>query len=217
MYYFLQNNDLSELKLSGGIQVWGAKQETLEEQALKELNIFSKENKHGRKDNNLEEGEIDEQIVANRNDKLTEPTLDLDAYIKTQEALKKRQEFHKSLACTNVNTEIANRIAKKLAKPSAKRKKIKSRVVHSRETPIPSCDILDDPNSVKNNFNDIEQETVDVPAKKRKLNNNEATKIQDSLSTFEDNTVSINSEIGNSQDNSGSEYVPSEEEYGQLI
>lgn len=184
--YLLQNSDLDELRLHEGIQVWGTKQETLEEQALKELDIFSEEKSNLKRrvgEEYLEEGEIFENSTSKTNDKLPQPSLDLETYIKSQESLRKRQLFQKSLACTNASKEIADRISNKLKRPSKKQKK-------SEEKSITKC------HEVSNapEFKDIDDKVI--------YNNNIINDSED--------------QCGNQEDNSGSEYIPSDIEFGEL-
>lgn len=217
---YFQNNDLSELSLTEGIQVWGAKQETLEEQALKELSIFSDENnKHTEKQQNieLEEGEIVETTTSKITGKLPEPSLDITAYIKAQEALKKRQAFQKTLACTRASKEIADRISKKLERSIKKRKKtvlVNNELAESVKT-----------NEITKNDNnalpEIEQEDLEelqiAPKRRRKSKNEKHSKGEDAIISDileENDAIGTGSDIDDTQEDTGSEYVPSENELG---
>lgn len=177
-------DDLDDLRLAEGIQVWGTKQETLEEQALKELDIFSEENKiHREKQHeDLEEGKlVDSTKYESSETKLPQPSLNLEAYLKTQEDLRKRQAFKKTLACTDASKEIANRISQKLNRSSKKRK----------------------------------AKTTSITTKKQKL--------PETLEVTDNDNVVTTSESDHLVDNSfenldsGSEYIPSENEIGKLL
>lgn len=210
---YLQNNVLSELSLTEGIQVWGAKQETLEEQALKELNIFSdKNNKHTDKHQNveLEEGEITETTTLKKTSKLPEPSLDLNAYIKAQEALKKRQAFQKTLACTTASKEIADRISKKLERSLKKR--TKSVLVNNKlADSVTSNQITENEN---NALQEVEQENLEelqiAPKRRKKSKNEKHSIISDILE--ENDAIDHGSDNDDTQEDTGSEYVPSENE-----
>ncbi|KAJ8971305.1 hypothetical protein NQ314_000783 [Rhamnusium bicolor] len=89
------NDDLKELSLSQGINVWSTNQDVLEEQALKELEKFAEEHNKQNLDN-LEDGEIIDNTSGISNYKKSgEAVLDIESYIKRQEELKKRQEYKK--------------------------------------------------------------------------------------------------------------------------
>lgn len=209
------------MNLSEGIQVWGAKQETLEAQALKELNIFSDENNQykGKLQNvELEEGEIIETTISKNPDKLPEPSLNLEAYIKAQEALKKRQIFKKTLTCTSASKEIANRITKKLERSLNKRKKTVLGKNHKWTDSVQSGEITKINNNV---LQEVEQEDsgeVQIAPKRRKKTNNEnhsgSKELAISLLVDENEEVDSDGEYDNNQEDSGSEYVPSENELG---
>lgn len=146
----------------------------LEKQALTELDIFSKENsklKNSTENEDLEEGEIVDTAPEN-NKKTADVTLDLDSYIKTQEALKKVQDFKKSLVKEN---------EKKLSdKKAAKIKKHKKRKI--------------------------------VQEKDSNLLSNEDIAVVDNLE--ENSQVDVADGEDEKTVESGSEYVPSEDELG---
>ncbi|XP_044263689.1 DNA excision repair protein ERCC-6-like [Tribolium madens] len=109
-----QEQELTELTLAQGINVWGENQQTLEEQALEEINIFTQQN--ATKD--VEEGEIVE-------DKKKEnfSSLDITSYIKRQEELRKIQEYKKTLQVKdNKSKIIADKITEKQKRSLKKRK-----------------------------------------------------------------------------------------------
>lgn len=126
----------------------------------------------------MEDGEISDTTIL-QDSKLPQPTLDLEAYIKTQEALKKRQAFKKSLACTDASKEIADKISKKNKRSSKRSKKENEVTVNNNKSIISKPD----------NAGNISEHNLDVIA------NQDITKHQ---------------ECENPNDNSGSEYIPSD-------
>lgn len=92
-------DNIDDLNLLEGIQVWGANQDVFEEQAIKELQFFAENQKGDRKESNLilEEGEI----LENESEKSKETALDLNKYIKDQELLRKKQELFYSTCGSN--------------------------------------------------------------------------------------------------------------------
>ncbi|CAH1099563.1 unnamed protein product [Psylliodes chrysocephalus] len=114
-----EDNELETLLVSENINVWAKNQTALEEQALKELHTFSKEFKKSQ-DDPLEEGELEETEEIQYQNQIPEQSLNIEAYIKHQVELKKRQDFNKSL-----NVENHNLVIKKCKKVKKKRKTIK--------------------------------------------------------------------------------------------
>lgn len=173
--------------------MWGAKQETLEEQALKALDIFSEEhNKSDLQNEKLEEGEISETQISENSKTVPSSSLDIDHYIKTQEALQKRQAYKKSLACTDVSKEIAKKISEKLGKPSKRRRK----------------DVDTSTKRKRNNFDIISPVEDVIETNKSTLNNNNSD-IMFPLTHDK-------SEESQDPNESGSEYIPSEHEFGKI-
>lgn len=126
---------MPELENFEGITVWGQEQEVLENQALVELENFAKESKslhQSDKESKLEEGEIiDESEPQSKCN-----TLNVEAYIKRQEELRKIQEYRKSLiektnAAKSSKPDVKNlpeskssgHVGKKAAKSKPKRAK----------------------------------------------------------------------------------------------
>lgn len=171
--FAFQNTNLEELSLLEGIQVWSAEQKTLEEQALKELDIFSQENKT---DNKLVQ---DDAIKTNSqtNDKLPQVSLDLEKYIQTQEALKERQSFQKIVSSTSTK-EKTKATSKNICRPAKRRKKGNDEV----------C-------STTMNTSSFNQENMQI------------------VELFDNNHVKKD----NFNEDSGSEYVPSEGEIGKYV
>jgi SNF2 family DNA or RNA helicase len=115
MYFdFLKEEELTELSLEQGISVWGKNQETLEQQALVELNIFAQQNDT----NELEDGEVVEDKKPN-----IYASLDINSYLKRQEELRKIQEYKKTLQVSSKSKVIADKISEKCSK-NFKRKKV---------------------------------------------------------------------------------------------
>lgn len=100
---------MGELNELEGLGVWAKSQETLEQQALHELNVFTEQTA----DENVEDGEIvDEQ--TQKEIKAKPFMLDLETFIKTQQDLKKRQDHKRSL-------EISERSQRAATQMSARR------------------------------------------------------------------------------------------------
>ncbi|KAJ8924018.1 hypothetical protein NQ315_006795 [Exocentrus adspersus] len=125
-----QNKDLLELNLSEGVSVWGTNQEVLENQALKELETFAE---HSKQEDDLEEGEIVEIEVetdTGTNRKSVETNLNIEAYIRRQQDLKKRQEYKKSLGVSDYSKELAQKLSRKRSgvhsKRTSKKRKLES-------------------------------------------------------------------------------------------
>lgn len=74
------------------INVWGAQQELLEQQALNEIEIFASHNQEAGVD--VEDGEIVDDTATNKPESVLSP-LDVNEFIKRQEELKKRREYIK--------------------------------------------------------------------------------------------------------------------------
>lgn len=92
-----------------GINVWGAQQETLEKQALTELEIFANEC--------TETDPVSEEVNETENQKESKDiTLDINSYIKKQEEFKKRQDFKRSLDVSDHSRSVANKICDKYRK-----------------------------------------------------------------------------------------------------
>nr|XP_023014633.1 DNA excision repair protein ERCC-6-like isoform X1 [Leptinotarsa decemlineata] len=187
--------DLNQLLISEQINVWGANQEVLEEQALKELEIFAEDNKTSIC-NEVEDGEIQELEDSSSN-KIGDITLNIDKYIQQQEALKKRQEFKKSLDNSSEQINIKFDTRKK-----RKRKKLSE--------------------SIKTNFNIVAEisDNTDFGSIEHNLKSsrtNKRSQVQESPAndiSAEDITKNIVDEHFDSSrdDISGSEYFPSENE-----
>ncbi|EFA07002.2 DNA excision repair protein ERCC-6 [Tribolium castaneum] len=109
-----QDEELAELTLAQGINVWGKNQQTLEEQALEEINIFTQQN--ATKD--VEEGEI---IEDQKQEKVS--SLDITSYIKRQEELRKIQEYKKTLQVKDKSKIIADKLTEKEKRGFKKRKR----------------------------------------------------------------------------------------------
>jgi DNA excision repair protein ERCC-6 len=109
-----EEEELTELSLEQGISVWGKNQETLEQQALVELNIFAQQNDT----NELEDGEVVEDKKPN-----IYASLDINSYLKRQEELRKIQEYKKTLQVSSKSKVIADKISEKCSK-NFKRKKV---------------------------------------------------------------------------------------------
>ncbi|KAG5895534.1 hypothetical protein JTB14_010678 [Gonioctena quinquepunctata] len=182
-----QHIDLNQLLVSENINVWGTDQEVLEEQALKELQIFAEENQSSI-DDQLGHSEISEQ--ADTSSKPVESTLNIEKYIQQQEELKKRQEFKKSLSYNNesLNVEFGR---------SRKRKRKTSTHPNKNDSKIN-----------KNDYEDVKSEhTVESTCNKSTGSRESVISLCDSHEKEDRNS---NSET---EDLSGSEYVPSENEH----
>lgn len=169
-FLYLQDNELETLLVSENINVWAKNQTALEEQALKELHTFSKEFKKSQ-DDPLEEGELEETEEIQYQNQIPEQSLNIEAYIKHQVELKKRQDFNKSL-----NVENHNLVIKKCKKVKKKRKTIK---------PCSNPEDLDDADA--------------ITIKEEKIGSDEKVESEDDVGI---------------DDQSGSEYVPTDCESG---
>lgn len=128
--------------------MWNADQKTLEEQALKELDIFSQDNQ---RNDILEESKTKETTNEN-NDKLPIVSLNLEKYIQTQEALKKRQIFQKIQSC-NSNEEKTQKIYTNLSHLTKRKRKNKNDCLTS-------------------NISSVTQETIEIKETIYSRNNN---------------------------------------------
>lgn len=138
---------MEELKNTKGINIWSETQETLEQQALREIEAFAKET-------DIEEGEIAEE----RNEKpeqvaIVKPSLDINEFIKKQEELRKRQEHAKSLQVSEKSRLAAEKASKqqkrkrkqKSENEISDKKKVKVRAKQESDSDyVPSEDISDD-------------------------------------------------------------------------
>lgn len=89
-----------------GLGVWAKSQETLEQQALHELNVFTEQTA----DETVEDGEIvDEQTP--KEIKVKPFMLDLETFIKKQEDLKKRQDHKRSLEISERSQRAATQVS----------------------------------------------------------------------------------------------------------
>ncbi|XP_063918489.1 DNA excision repair protein ERCC-6-like [Zophobas morio] len=109
-----QDEELSQLALQQGISVWGQNQQTLEEQALQELNILTKQN--------TTEDTEDGEVIENKKE-ATFSSLDINSYIQRQEELRKIQEYKKTLQVNNNKSKV---IADKISDKYKKKKKRKN-------------------------------------------------------------------------------------------
>lgn len=100
-------DSINELKELRSLNVWGESQEALEEQALKELEIFNSQNQNS----NLEDGEIPSSDELKPSTPLEYSGLDLNRYLKNQEKLQKRQDHKRSSEVSFHNKQIENEIA----------------------------------------------------------------------------------------------------------
>ncbi|XP_056636505.1 DNA excision repair protein ERCC-6-like [Diorhabda sublineata] len=102
-----KEDDLKSIFLKENVNVWSEKQSTLEEQALKELEIVARENTEKQ---NVDIS--DKQKCIN----VATVSLDINSYIQRQQNLKKRQDFNRSLNEVSCKT---TKIAKKRQKVNA--------------------------------------------------------------------------------------------------
>lgn len=114
---FIKEEELNELTLVQGINVWGKNQQTLEQEALDEINIFTQQNATI----DVEDGEI----VEDKKEENFSP-LDITSYIKRQEQLRKIQEYKKTLQDNNKSKLIADKITEKQKRRLKKRKSVSS-------------------------------------------------------------------------------------------
>lgn len=117
---------LEELRNTQGINIWSETQETLEQQALREIETFAKEN-NSFATVDVEEGEIAEEEGSIKPEKIVKPTLDINEFIKRQEELKKRQDHAKSLQVSEISKQAAERVTKQKRKHKATAKKAKQK------------------------------------------------------------------------------------------
>lgn len=96
-----KEDELKSIFLKENINVWSENQSTLEEQALKELEIVAKENS-------------EKQNIEQKCMNIATVSLDINSYIEQQQNLKKRQDFNRSL-----NEVKSTKIIKKRQKVDA--------------------------------------------------------------------------------------------------
>lgn len=159
----LQIQELEELKQ--GLNVWSKPQELLEQEALHEIENFSK--------NDIEEGEITEE---SSNDKLDTgvSSLNISEFIKRQEELKKRKEIERASQVSETSKAAAKQVLKshkrkqhedgRVVEKKVKLKEVRERKKNGNESDsdyVPSDGISDE----------CDGETV---VRKRKRNNDSA-------------------------------------------
>lgn len=103
--------DLNDLV---GLNVWAESQESLEQQALHELNVFTEQSQN----ENLEDGEI-----PDARSEAKPVMLDLNSYIKRQEDLRKRQEHKRSLQVSERSKKAAELVSKHTSDFRVKKRK----------------------------------------------------------------------------------------------
>ncbi|CAH0551600.1 unnamed protein product [Brassicogethes aeneus] len=146
-----QTEDFKELSLVQGINVWGTNQSVLEEQALKELELFSKETTTAT--DKLEDGEIEDNVQQTKS-----TSLDVNSYIKQQEEFKKRKEQLKSSQVSEQSRNAAENICKKQRIHKAKRK----RSVNNYESKVASISICEkNDNTEDNKISEIDKNADD--------------------------------------------------------
>lgn len=89
-----------------GLGVWAKSQETLEQQALHELNVFTEQTA----DETVEDGEIVNEQTQ-KEIKVKPFMLDLETFIKKQEDLKKIQDHKRSLEISERSQRAATQIS----------------------------------------------------------------------------------------------------------
>ncbi|CAH1164078.1 unnamed protein product [Phaedon cochleariae] len=191
-----QNIDLNKILSSENVNIWSANQEELEEQALRELEVLRKDNENSTTDQ-LEDGEIEASETGNEDynnaNSSVFSVLNIEQYIQRQEDLKKRQDFKKALDAHPTTGTIHSNFKKSSIVIKKHKRKLSPEKSNQSE-----------------NESQYQQDTSQINTLYSRRCTNSTSDVIGETKCIRANSGS--EDASEDENNSGSEYIPSENE-----